>query len=248
MRKTSRVFSLTSPRPITQFYYRCDSYFHLDRLLSLYTDFVYHGLLLVSGKEAKYYKVSENEIRHLKSLSIDLPNKHHKGGQSSIRFARLTAEKRDVYVKKMVEHVVSYFAKDGKSVVESLILAGPGEMKQKIREEVKHLFKVHVIDTGDIKNNTIHEVISKCDLKQDTSKEYEKLCNMIQTNSDILVFGKKEISSELEKKNLRVVYLASADEEISTQIDVIYIRNETFQKQYDVIGVKWYATDVKEDE
>jgi peptide chain release factor subunit 1 len=36
-------------------------------------------------------------------MSVQLPKKHGRGGQSSVRFARIREEKRHAYVKKVAE-------------------------------------------------------------------------------------------------------------------------------------------------
>ena len=39
----------------------------------------------------------------LQKITVELPKKHGRGGQSANRFARLREEKRDHYVKKVSE-------------------------------------------------------------------------------------------------------------------------------------------------
>ncbi len=39
-------------------------------------------------------------------MSVDLPKKHGRGGQSALRFARLRMEKRHNYVRKVAELAV----------------------------------------------------------------------------------------------------------------------------------------------
>jgi len=196
-------------------------------------------VLLVSGKEAKYYRVSENEITHLKSTSVELPNKHHKGGQSSVRFARLVVEKRDLYVKKMAETVMQYFTKNGKSEVETLILAGPGEMKAKVKAEVQHLFKIQMIETAEIKDNTIQDVVKKCDLRKDEQPELDKFHEMLRLNPDILTFGKKEVEKALKVNALQKVYISSEVE--LDGVELVMLRDEAFKRQYGMVGVRWFA-------
>jgi peptide chain release factor subunit 1 len=53
----------------------------------------------------------------LNKFSVDLPKKHNKGGQSSVRFARLRMEKRNNYLTKVSEVATSCFIKDDKCTV-----------------------------------------------------------------------------------------------------------------------------------
>jgi hypothetical protein len=43
-------------------------------------------------------------------VSVDLPKKHGRGGQSALRFARLRMEKRHNYVRKVAELAVQVIA------------------------------------------------------------------------------------------------------------------------------------------
>jgi peptide chain release factor subunit 1 len=58
-----------------------------------------------------------------------LPKKHNKGGQSSVRFARLRLEKRNNYMRKVCETAVQCFITDDKINVKGLVLAGSADFK-----------------------------------------------------------------------------------------------------------------------
>lgn len=42
-------------------------------------------------------------------VTVDLPKKHGRGGQSALRFARLRLEKRHNYLRKVAELAVQFF-------------------------------------------------------------------------------------------------------------------------------------------
>lgn len=80
--KNSIVFSIgmkplfiEPPKPVKCFYYRCESKFCLDQIEKLYDEYLYWGLILASGKDTRYYKISVNNTIHLKTITEDLPNK-----------------------------------------------------------------------------------------------------------------------------------------------------------------------------
>lgn len=67
------------------------------------------------------------EIIH--KISVDLPKKHGRGGQSALRFSRLRVEARHNYVRKVAELAVQFFIKNDKCTVEGLVLAGSADFK-----------------------------------------------------------------------------------------------------------------------
>ena len=66
----------------------------------------FYALLRGNSREVQYYyqiylqNYLTNKI--LSKFNVDLPKKHGKGGQSSIRFARIRIEKRHNYVRKVL--------------------------------------------------------------------------------------------------------------------------------------------------
>jgi len=68
----------------------------------------------------------------LHRLTVDLPKKHGRGGQSALRFARLRLEKRHNYVRKVAELSVQFFITNDKANVSGLILAGLADFKTEL--------------------------------------------------------------------------------------------------------------------
>jgi hypothetical protein len=66
-------------------------------------------------------------------ISVDLPKKHGRGGQSSVRFARLRVEKRHNYMRKVGELAVQHYIPDGERPnIKGLVLAGAAELKNEL--------------------------------------------------------------------------------------------------------------------
>lgn len=61
------------------------------------------GFIVVDGNGALFAKIvgSNKEIVH--QFYVDLPKKHNKGGQSSVRFARIRMERRQIFTRKVCE-------------------------------------------------------------------------------------------------------------------------------------------------
>ena len=60
---------------------------------------------------------------------VELPKKHGRGGQSSVRFARLRLEKRHNYLRKVAETATQMFITSDKPNVKGLVLAGSADFK-----------------------------------------------------------------------------------------------------------------------
>jgi peptide chain release factor subunit 1 len=65
----------------------------------------------------------------LQKISVDLPKKHGRGGQSALRFSRLRVEARHNYVRKVAELAVQCFIKNDLINVSGLVLAGSADFK-----------------------------------------------------------------------------------------------------------------------
>jgi len=90
-------------KPITNQFYRCDSKFYVEELKGLLEAENPFGFIIMDGHGAIYASVSGNHKEILNKFSVDLPKKHNKGGQSSVRFARIRMEKRHNYLTKVAE-------------------------------------------------------------------------------------------------------------------------------------------------
>ena len=221
----------------------------------------YVGIALVSGKVAKFYRVATNETVLLKSVEVELPNRQSKGGQSSVRFERLTEEKRHNWVKKVAEFLVQYYVKDGQTNVLRLILAGPSEIKFKLRDQptIQKYFsdKLQILDTSEIIDKTIHTVLHQAEIYLQDLHNPEELQAIAEVKEylaqaefiDRLVFGRDEVLTLLRGPGLKKLLLAQNihDEEIDTfipqhrKMEVIRISNITWTAQYgNIIGITWY--------
>jgi peptide chain release factor subunit 1 len=90
-------------KAINNQFYRCDSKFYVDELEGLLENENPFGFIVIDGAQTVYAKLSGNTKTILNKFSVDLPKKHNKGGQSSVRFARIRMEKRHNYLTKVAE-------------------------------------------------------------------------------------------------------------------------------------------------
>lgn len=61
------------------------------------------GFIIVDGGGALFATLQGNQRNIQQKITVELPKKHGRGGQSANRFARLREEKRHNYVRKVAE-------------------------------------------------------------------------------------------------------------------------------------------------
>ncbi|EAU30601.1 eukaryotic peptide chain release factor subunit 1 [Aspergillus terreus NIH2624] len=121
-------------KPINTSLYLCDNKFHTEALSELLESDQKFGFIVMDGNGALFGTLSGNTREVLQKLSVDLPKKHGRGGQSALRFARLREEKRHNYVRKIAELAVQNFITNDKINVAGLILAGSADFKNDLNQ------------------------------------------------------------------------------------------------------------------
>lgn len=121
-------FAIEPILPINTSLYMCDSKFHVDPLLDQFQDTEIYGFMIMDGTKCLWAKLQGNTNTILHQISVDLPKKHGRGGQSSVRFARLRVEKRNAYVKKVAEITNNLF-----NDFDGYIFAGPADFKTEVK-------------------------------------------------------------------------------------------------------------------
>jgi len=121
-------------KPINTSLYLCDNKFHTEALNELLESDDKFGFIVMDGNGALFGTLCGNSREVLHRLSVDLPKKHGRGGQSALRFARLRLEKRHNYVRKCAELAVQFFISNDKANVAGLILAGLADFKTELAQ------------------------------------------------------------------------------------------------------------------
>jgi len=118
-------------KPINTSLYLCDNKFHTEILSELLESDIKYGFIVVDGSGCLYGTLSGNTRTVLHKFTVELPKKHGRGGQSSVRFARLRMEKRHNYLRKVAEGTIQHFINPADSLpnVSGLILSGLADFK-----------------------------------------------------------------------------------------------------------------------
>ena len=121
-------------KPINTSLYLCDNKFHTEALSDLLQSDNKYGFIVMDGHGTLFGTLAGNHREILHKVSVDLPKKHGRGGQSALRFARLRLEKRQNYVRKIMELTTQHFITNDKPNVNGLVLAGSADFKNQLTQ------------------------------------------------------------------------------------------------------------------
>lgn len=119
-------------KPINTSLYLCDNKFHTEPLSSMMESDEKFGFIIMDGNGSLFGTLAGNTRSVLHKMTVDLPKKHGRGGQSALRFARLREEKRHNYVRKVGELAVQFFITNDKPNISYLIMAGSADFKSEL--------------------------------------------------------------------------------------------------------------------
>jgi peptide chain release factor subunit 1 len=126
--------SLEPHKPINTSLYLCDNKFHTECLSELLESDQRFGFIVMDGQGTLFGVVSGNTKEVLHRVTVDLPKKHGRGGQSALRFARLRLEKRHNYVRKISELAVQFFVENDRPNVAGIVMAGLADFKTELAQ------------------------------------------------------------------------------------------------------------------
>ncbi|XWV26985.1 peptide chain release factor eRF1 [Tupanvirus soda lake] len=156
--------------------------------------------------------------------------------------------------------MVQYYVKEGKFQCKGLIIAGPAEMKNMVKEEdlfVKYFSKylIKTITIPEISSQSIYYVInSAADVLASENCEKELITSFEKIITDpkmieLIVFGTNETQEAFDSGELKEIYVYHSfpkKENIlnsDTKTKIHIIRSNEFRSKYgDLVGIKYYAS------
>jgi peptide chain release factor subunit 1 len=120
----------------------------LARLKEVFEDY---GLLLIDSQEARLFLVRSNLLEENDKFSINLMNKHKKGGWSQMRYNRLRRGQISSFFTQLIEDLQ---VNEDLARMRGLVVAGPGEAKDQLIEMMPPALKDKVIGSLDISMET----------------------------------------------------------------------------------------------
>ncbi|KAI8639978.1 eukaryotic peptide chain release factor subunit 1 [Parasitella parasitica] len=119
-------------KPINTSLYLCDNKFHVEALSELLEDDTKYGFIVMDGSGTLFGTLAGNTREVIRKISVELPKKHGRGGQSALRFSRLREEARRNYIRKIAENAATIFITNDKVNCAGLILAGSADLKNEL--------------------------------------------------------------------------------------------------------------------
>lgn len=254
----TEVFLIDPPVEISEFYYRCDKHFHWEIINDLFEQKEPdYGIILISGERSEFYLVNGTKHKLIVAINTELQSRQSRGGSSQNRIARLGEQKRDIYVKQIVEEINKSYLK-----VRGIILAGIGELKDKVYESqlIDHRIKiigVYTISGLDIQsfiNGKCFEILSTESLKKER-QILDKLVTLIETDTKRLIYGDELIKKHIDLIEELVIYEGFEEkfkillkDNFNGKVVNISKRLPTAQKVLSfggIIGILYYSIDLE---
>jgi peptide chain release factor subunit 1 len=120
-------------------------------LARLKDDYQDYALLLLDSQEARLFVIRSDILEEKKKLSIDLMNKHKKGGWSQMRYNRLRSGAIKSFLTTVVEDLQGRL---DLGEIKGLVVAGPGEAKGQLVEMLPIVWKEKLLGVVDISMQT----------------------------------------------------------------------------------------------
>jgi peptide chain release factor subunit 1 len=136
--------------PISRKLYVCDNRFHVEHLIEKLGEKDVYALLAIDSAKATIATLKGDHIQIIKSTRSGAAKKHRKGGQSSVRYARLRVEAIQRYLKRVADEMKQYFLEDAKYELKGVIIGGPGQTKDQIVEYFDNRLKAKVAGIKDL--------------------------------------------------------------------------------------------------
>jgi hypothetical protein len=100
---------IVPPMPLRKAMYRCETFFHVDYMLSLYEEHERIALVLLGGEDLLVYVAQGTRVTLLEHATLhNRMNKHAMGGSSSNRYGNIRQNQLDGWIKKICERLTHH--------------------------------------------------------------------------------------------------------------------------------------------
>lgn len=244
------------PKSIKKYLYLCDKKFHIEQLLKLYEEDTHlFGIVHITGAKTVYYKATIDELKYQDKITVNLPKKHKKGGQSQNRFQHLREHAIEHYITRINEGINRIYVKDGLPIIEGLIFIGNGEKKDMVHDVIDRRLKeiflanITICETDNILERSKQYMIRY--LHGESVNEIKEFESLMGTGS--VVYGteiKESLDNGLIKKLLCEESIKDTDyyEDIvnkckTMRCELIILPNNLHQYG-EIIGILWYPKEI----
>jgi peptide chain release factor subunit 1 len=207
--------------------YLCSKTFYTSTVLELFATHDLYGIVMVSGENTHFYTINGTEYNLVKKINIDRQKNQKKGGQSAPRFQRSRVNQIKEYVHVIYDEAKKLYISDSKLIINKLIIAGMGDVKMMVYNELnKH------VDLRKITNQPItisqfniselvklsQNIISNDNIIKEKSV-LEKLNSDIANVDSCLVFGTKDIDKYIKQYQIKKLIIHKNIAQLQRYID-----------------------------
>ncbi len=191
--------------PISRKMYVCDNRFHVEHLIEKLMEQDVFALLAIDSAKATIATLKGDAIQIIKSTRSGAAKKHRKGGQSSVRYARLRLEAIDRYLKRVADEMKQFFIEDAKYELKGVIIGGPGQIKDKTVDYFDQRLKDKVVGIKDLgyggDEGGVNELVANSeDILEGIAIMEEK--QLVQKFKEALLEGKANYGEQQVRDNL----------------------------------------------
>jgi len=179
-------------------------------LARLDDDYEDYGILLLDSQEARLYIVRSMLVEERSGPSIDLMNRHKKGGMSQMRFNRLRRGAIGHFIEEVVEDLSEIGDLKG---FRGLVIAGPGEAKKMLMEQLPKEYADKIIGTIDISMDApsgdlirMGEEVAQKDERRKSNARADELREAV-LKGDPAIYGASEVKEALEQGKVSCLIL-----------------------------------------
>jgi peptide chain release factor subunit 1 len=179
-------------------------------LAKLRDDYEDYAILLIDSQQAKLFSVRSNVMKIEDSDSIDLMNKHKKGGMSQMRFNRLRRGAIQAFITEVVDDIKGL---EELSDIRGIVLAGPGEVKKTLMDMLPQDILKKIIGVKDISMDAplgdlleMGEKVAQLDEREKERVNVEKLRSSIMKGIPS-AYGANKVKNALNEGRVNVLIL-----------------------------------------
>jgi peptide subunit release factor 1 (eRF1) len=229
-------------------FYKCDSKFILDEIVSMYDVHDTNGIIHTDGNYCTWYTLNNNNFTKIASKSIYLQNQFAGGGQSQNRLMRNRDIQREQNITSLAERTIEifYYKDNSCQTVVNIIFCGPAEFKTELSEHklIRQFFNnIHILNMSDINYDMVIDYV-KTIIDPNEFEIIKRLRYMISMADAKLVFG-LDINTSLELCEIKTLYVHKDHDFLKKydpayKLEIIKISSTMINEYGGMIGVKFY--------